>query len=105
MKFGDGVDRASLAFDIERVLLALERRQPEVVDPHHRVGHHLKQFLAAGAIPLQRLDHIDPLLQHGLLALELLHFALDLLEAGLFGAQSAKFERSSRRAGASAGSR
>ena len=63
------------------------RRQPQGVDSHHRVGHHLQQFLPAAAILLQRFDHVDALLQHALLAFKSVHFLLDLLQAGLLGLQ------------------
>jgi hypothetical protein len=45
----------------------------------------LKKFLAARASLLQKLDHVDALLQHGLLGFELLYLLFYLLEARALG--------------------
>ena len=45
------------------------------------------KILTAGAILLQRLDHVDALLQDALLAFEAVHILLDLFQAGPLGSQ------------------
>ena len=105
MKFATALIEAASPCMSMRIAGPVERGQPEGVDVHHRVGDHLQQVLAAGAIPLQRLDHVDALLQNGLLALEPVHFLLDLLQAGFFRAQRRRSWRWFCRARSSAGSR
>ncbi len=89
MKFAtELIDPASPSISSESPLLVIER-QPERIDSNHRIGDHLKQILRAAAILLKRLDHVDPLLKHGLLAFKLVHIALDLLQGGFLRLQIA----------------
>ena len=87
MKFAtELIDAASPCISIELPLRFSDVSQT-IIHVHHCVGDHLQQVLAAGPISLQRLDHVDALLQNGLLAFEAVHVLLDLLEARSFGSQ------------------
>ncbi|MFZ0978288.1 MAG: hypothetical protein WAN23_02695, partial [Candidatus Acidiferrales bacterium] len=52
-------------------------------------GHHLEQVLRPAAILLERLDHVDPLLEDSLLAFKHIYLGLDLLQAGFLCLQIA----------------
>ena len=83
-EIGHGVDRGRFALDAQRIAFARYRRQPQRVGAHHGVRQRVHQLLAAGAVALQLLDHVDALLQDVFLALERLHLRLQVLKARFF---------------------
>jgi hypothetical protein len=55
-------------------------RQPKILCAGNRVRHLIQQFLASGAVPLQLLNRLYPLLKHDFLLIECLDLQLDLLQ-------------------------
>ena len=76
--------RSRRTVDGQRIAFAVHRSEPKGIGAAHGVGDGLQKFLAAGAVSLELLDHADPLLQDGLLLLEIVHLLLELFEARLF---------------------
>ena len=81
---GNRVDGTRRAIDGQRIAFAVHGSKPQGIGAADGIGDGFEKFLAAGAVPLERLDDADPLLQDGSLLFEIVHLLLQLFEPRLF---------------------